>query len=57
MTANRPDLVGASVWTGDLLSRTWHDRLLGATAGAVLTLTTLLLILISAATATVILCA
>jgi len=35
-------------------SRTWHDRLLGAAAGAVLTLATLWLIIVSAATATVI---
>jgi len=54
-TATRPDLPGASVWTGDLLSRTWRDRLLGAAAGAALTLATLWLILVSAATATVIL--
>jgi len=53
--AARPDLAGASVWTGDLLSRTWHDRLLGAAAGVALTLATLWLILVSAATATVIL--
>jgi len=51
----RPDLAGASVWTGDLLSRTWRDRLVGAAAGAALTLATLWLILVSAATATVIL--
>jgi len=56
-TATRPDLAGASVWTGDLLSRTWRDRFLGAAAGAALTLTTLWLIHISAAMATVILCA
>jgi len=54
-TTARSDLAGASVWTGDVLSRTWHDRLLGATAGAALTLATLWLILVSAATATVIL--
>jgi len=57
MTASRPDLAGASVWTGDQLSRTWINRLLGAAAGAALTLATLWLILVSAATATVILCA
>jgi len=34
----RHDLAGTSVWTGDVLSRTWRDRLLGAGAGAVLTL-------------------
>ena len=55
MTATRLDLAGVSVWTGDLLSRTWCDRLLGATAGAALTLTTLWLILVCAATATFIL--
>ena len=38
-----------------LMSRTWRDRLLGATAGAALTLATLWLILVSADTATVIL--
>ena len=37
------------------LSRTWRDRLLGAIAGAALTLATLWLILVSAATATIIL--
>jgi len=37
----RHDLARASVWTGDILSRTWHDRLLGASAGATLTLVTL----------------
>jgi hypothetical protein len=52
---HRHDLAGASVWTGGVLSRTWHDRLLGAAAGAALTLATLWLILVSAATATVIL--
>jgi len=55
MPAIRPDLAGASVWTGDLLSRTWRDRLLGAAAGITLTLATLWLILASAAMATVIL--
>ena len=54
-TATRTDLAGASVRTGDLLSRTWRDRLLGAGAGAALTLTRLWRILASAATATVIL--
>ena len=53
--AARPDLAGALVWTEDLLSRTWHDRLLGTAAGIALTLATLWLILVSAATATVIL--
>jgi len=51
----RHDLAGASVWTGDILSRTWHDRLLGAGAGAVLTLVGLWVILVTAATAAVIL--
>jgi len=51
----RHDLAGASVWTGDVLSRTWRDRLLGAGAGAVLTLVGLWVILVSAAAATVIL--
>jgi len=51
----RPDLAGASVWTGDLLSRTWRDRLLGDAAGVALTLAALWLILVSTATATVIL--
>ena len=54
-TTTQPDLTGASVWTGDLLSRTWRDRLLGTAADAALTLATLWLILVSAATATVIL--
>jgi len=51
----RHDLAGASVWTGDVLSRTWRDRLLGAGAGATRTLVTLWLVLISAAAAAVIL--
>jgi len=42
-------------WSEEEMSRTWRDRLLGAAAGAALTLTTLWLILVSAATATVIL--
>ena len=37
------------------MSRTWRDRLLGAAAGAAFTIATLWLILVSAATATVIL--
>jgi len=53
----RHDLAGASVWTGDVLPRTWRDRLLGAGAGATITLVALWLVLISAATAAVILCA
>jgi len=51
----RHDLAGALVWTGDVLSRTWRDRLLGAGAGATLTLVTLWLVLVSAAAAAVIL--
>jgi len=51
----RHDLAGASVWTGDVLSRTWRDRLLGAGAGATLTLVALWLVLDSAATAAVLL--
>jgi len=51
----RHDLAGASVWTGDVLSRTWRDRLLGAGAGATLTLVALWLVLVSAAAAAVIL--
>jgi len=37
-----------------LLSRTWRDRLLGASAGATLTLVALWLVLVSAAAAAVI---
>jgi len=37
----RHDLAGASVWTGNVLSRTWLYRLLGASAGATLTLVAL----------------
>jgi len=51
----RHNLAGASVWTEDVLSRTWHDRLLGTSAGTTLTLVALWLILVSAAAATVIL--
>jgi len=51
----RYDFTGASVWTGDVLSRTSHDRLLGAGAGATLTLVVLWLVLVSAAAAAVIL--
>jgi len=51
------DLAGASVWTGDVLSRTWRDRLLGAGASATLTLVALWLVLISSAAAAVILSA
>lgn len=39
----------------DPVSRTWHDRLLGAGAGAALTLVALWLVLVSAAAAAVIL--
>jgi len=51
----RHDLAGASVWTGDVLSRTWRDRLPGTGAGATLTLVALWLVLVSAAAAAVIL--
>jgi len=51
----RHDLAGASIWTGDILSRTWRDRLLGAGAGATLTLVALWLVLVSSTTAAVIL--
>ena len=51
----RHNLAVASVWTGDVLSRTWRDRLLGAGAGATLTLVALWLVLVSAAAAAVIL--
>jgi len=51
----RHDLAGASVWTGDVLSRTRRDRLLGAGAGATRTLVALWLVLVSAAAAAVIL--
>ena len=54
-TKTRPDLAGASVWTGGILSRIWCDRLLGAAAGAAITITSLWLLLISTAAATVIL--
>jgi len=39
----------------EYVSQTWRDRLLGAAAGAALTLTTLWLTLVSAAMATIIL--
>jgi len=51
----RHDLARASVWTGDVLSQTWRDRLLGTGAGATLTLVSLWLVLVSAAVAAVIL--
>jgi len=37
----RHDLAGASVWTGDVLSRTSRDMLLSAAAGAAVTLAAL----------------
>jgi hypothetical protein len=46
----RHDLAGASVWTGDILSRIWGDRLLGAAAGAILTTAGLWCALITGAT-------
>ena len=49
------DLAGASVWTGDVLSRTSRDRLLSAAAGAAVTLAAPWLGLITAAAVTVIL--
>jgi len=49
------DLAGASVWTGEVLSRTWRDSLLGTGAGATVTLVALWLVLVSAAAAAVIL--
>jgi len=48
LTPNRPDLAGASVWTGDVLSRIWRDRL-GVAMGAALALATIWLFLVSAA--------
>jgi len=49
------DLAGASVWTGDALSRIWHDRVLGVGARATPTLVALWLVLVSAVAAAVIL--
>jgi len=49
------DLAGASVWTGDVLSRISHGRLVSAAAGAAVTLAALWFALITAAAATVIL--
>jgi len=49
------DLAGASVWTGDILSRTSRDSLLSAAAGAAVTLAAPWLGLITAAAVTVIL--
>jgi len=51
----RHDLARASVWTGDVLSRTSRDRLLSAAAGAAVTLAALWLGLITAAAVTIIL--
>jgi len=51
----RHDLAGASVWTGDVLSRTSRDRLLSAAAGVAVTLAAPWLGLITAAAVTVIL--
>jgi len=48
-------LAGASVWTGDVLSRISCGRFVSAAAGAAVTLVALWLALITAATATVIL--
>jgi hypothetical protein len=44
------DLAGASVWTGDVLSRIWRDKLLGTAAGAILTIAGLWFSLITGAT-------
>jgi hypothetical protein len=44
------DLAGASVWRGEVLSRIWRDRLLGAAAGAVITTAGLWVAAVSAAT-------
>jgi hypothetical protein len=44
------DLAGASVWTGDVLSQTWRDRLVGAAAGAILTIAGLWFALVAGAT-------
>jgi len=51
----RHDLTRASVWTGDVLSLIWRNRLLGTAAGATVTLATWWLILVPATTATIIL--
>jgi len=51
----RHDLAGASVWTGDVLSRISRGRLVSTTAGATVTLAALWLALVTAAAATVIL--
>jgi len=51
----RHNLAGASVWNGGILSRTWHDSLIGAAAGAALVIAGLWLVLLPAAGATYIL--
>jgi len=51
----RHDLAGASVWTGDVLSRISRDRLVSTAAGAAVTLAVLWLGLITAAAAAVLL--
>jgi len=48
------EAIRVSCQEGSRVSRTWRDRLLGAAAGSTLTLATLWLILVSAATTTVI---
>ena len=48
------DPLSDTILLGSPLSRTWHDRLLGAGAGTTLTLVALWLVLVSAATAVVI---
>jgi len=48
LAPNRPDLARASVWTGDVLSRIWRDRL-GVAMGAALALATIWLFLVFAA--------
>ena len=55
LRTTRHDLAGASVWTGDILSRISCNGPLGAVAGAAVTLATLWLGLITAAAAMVIL--
>ena len=54
-TTTQPDLAGASVWTGGVLLWIWRDRLLGAVAGAAITLASLWFLLVSTAAAAVIL--
>jgi len=48
LALNRPDLAGAAVWTGDVLSRIWRNRI-SVASGTALTLVNLWLFLISAA--------